>query len=107
NWRTVLVGGLGRGGQGIYALDVTDPSSFSEANAAQIVLWEFDDEDDADLGYTYGSPSIAKMHNGKWVAVFGNGYNNSEADGHASTTGTPNGLASPALIDTNGDFVVD
>lgn len=133
NWRTVLVGGLGRGGQGIYALDVTDPSSFSEANAARIVLWEFDDEDDADLGYTYGSPSIAKMHNGKWVAVFGNGYNNSEADGHASTTGraylfivdietgklikkidtgvgttgTPNGLASPALIDTNGDFVVD
>jgi hypothetical protein len=27
------------------------------------------------------------MANGKWAAVFGNGYNNTEADGNASTTG--------------------
>lgn len=53
-WRTILVGSLGRGGQGIYALDVTEPGSydgagayqagaFSEANAAELVLWEFTD----------------------------------------------------------------
>jgi type IV pilus assembly protein PilY1 len=53
-WRTVLVGSLGRGGQGIYALDVTDPGSydssgnyqagrFSENNAEEVVLWEFTD----------------------------------------------------------------
>ncbi|HEY0961775.1 MAG TPA: PilC/PilY family type IV pilus protein [Pseudomonadales bacterium] len=132
-WRTVLVGGLGRGGQGIYALDVTDPSTFSEANAASTVLWEFTDADSADLGYTYSQISIAKMANGKWAAVFGNGYNNTEADGAASTTGyaslfivdietgdlirkidtnagsttTPNGLASPALVDADQDFDVD
>lgn len=95
-WHTVVVGGLGAGGQGIFALDVTDPhgidtgtgyASFAEANAADIVLWEFTDADDADLGYTFGKPSIVRMANGRWVAMFGNGYNNTEADGTVSTTG--------------------
>ncbi len=97
NWKTVLAGGLNAGGQGVYALDITNPGSFSEANAANIVLWEFTDEDDADLGYTYFEPvknqltnqsaQIAKMANGKWAVIIGNGYNNSDADGHASATG--------------------
>jgi type IV pilus assembly protein PilY1 len=142
-WHTMLVGGLNKGGQGIYALDVTDPSSFSEANASSLVKWEFDDNDDPDLGYTYSRPVIVKMHNGKWAAVFGNGYNNTLDDtavgGKRSTTGNavlyvvdlftgalikkidtgvgrvqdpmgqsrPNGLATPALVDTNGDSVAD
>lgn len=86
-WHSVLVGGLRSGGQGIYALDVTDPSTFAETNANSTVLWEFTDADDPDLGYTFSRPQIVKMNNGKWVAIFGNGYNNTEADGHASTTG--------------------
>ncbi|MDH3599957.1 MAG: PilC/PilY family type IV pilus protein, partial [Candidatus Tectomicrobia bacterium] len=86
-WRSVLVSGLRGGGQGIFALDVTDPSAFTEANADGIALWEFTDADDRDLGYTYSQPSIVQMANGKWAAVFGNGYNNTEADGQASTTG--------------------
>jgi type IV pilus assembly protein PilY1 len=132
-WRSVLVSGLGGGGQAVFALDVTDPGAFDEANASQLVLWEFDDSDDADLGYTYGKPQIAKMANGRWAAIFGNGYNNTEADGNASSTGravlyivdletgdlirkldtntgsaaTPNGMATPTLIDYNGDLVVD
>ena len=132
-WRTVLAGGLGAGGQAIYALDVTDPATFDESNAADIVLWEFGDTTDADMGYTFGKPQIAKMANGKWAAVFGNGYNNTAADGNASATGrgyiyvvdietgavikkfdtkvgsvaTPNGVATPLLIDRNSDYVVD
>lgn len=132
-WRTVLAGGLAGGGQAVYALDVTDPSSFDESNAADIVLWEFDDGDDADLGFTYGRPQMAKMADDTWVAVFGNGYNNTVADGAASSTGhavlyivdvetgallkkidtqsgsagTPNGLATPLLIDADADSVVD
>ena len=43
-WRTILVGTLGRGGQGLFALDITDPSTFSETNAEDIVLWEFTDK---------------------------------------------------------------
>ena len=34
-WHSWLVGGLGAGGPAIYALDVTDPTQFSEANAAK------------------------------------------------------------------------
>lgn len=93
-WRTILVSGLNKGGQSIFALDVTDPEGisdstvrFSEANANNVFLWEFTDEDDADLGYTYSQPVIAKLNDNKWYAIFGSGYNNTEADGHASLTG--------------------
>lgn len=148
-WHTVLVGGLNGGGQGIYALDVTNPSAFQQSNASSLVLWEFLDRDrdssttsnnnfDADLGYTYSQPAIGKMQDGSWVAIFGNGYNNTESDGSASSTGsavlyivdiqngnlirkidtgkgyasspngsTPNGLSSPALVDIDGDEVID
>lgn len=80
-WRTYLIGGLGRGGKSIYILDITDPASYAtEAEMAQnIVVKEFTDPD---LGYTFGTPKIAKMNDGEWVAIFGNGYNNSD-DGDA------------------------
>jgi len=87
NWHTVAIGGLGKGGQGIYALDITDPTLLVEANAINVAMWEFSDADDADLGYSYTKPSIMKMNNGKWMVAFGNGYNSTEADGNASTTG--------------------
>ena len=77
-WKTVLFAGLNRGGQGVYALDVTDPTLFSETNASSLVMWEFTDADDPDLGYTFGTPVIRKMRNGKWAAIFSGGYNNSQ-----------------------------
>lgn len=132
-WKTVLVGALRGGGQGYFALDVTDPEEITEANAASKVLWEFTDADDADLGYSYSEAAIVRLANGQWAAVFGNGYNATVADGHASTNGnaalfivdiatgnlikkievpapsttTPNGLASPAPVDKDGDGIVD
>jgi type IV pilus assembly protein PilY1 len=82
-WRSVLVGGLGAGGQGLFALDITDPAQFTEANAGTTVLWEFNDSDDPDLGYIIGQPAIRKMANGRWAAIVSGGYNNSQADGTA------------------------
>ena len=76
NWHTVLVGTLGAGGQSVFALDITDPANFSEANAEAILLWEFMDSDHPDLGYVYGQPAIVKLADGRWAAVFGNGFNN-------------------------------
>ncbi|MGZ8239915.1 MAG: PilC/PilY family type IV pilus protein [Methylobacter sp.] len=83
SWRTVLVGALGAGGKGYYALDVTDPAtSFTESNAANILLWEFNE---TDMGYAYNMPpagsatgqarQIIRMANNKWAAIVGNGYN--------------------------------
>lgn len=131
DWHTVLVGGLNKGGRGIYALDVTDASTLAnaETNASDILLWEFTEADDADLGLTYSQPSIGKLQDGTWAAVFGNGYNspsgkavlyivnisngNLIAKLDTGTLAVPtgvtweNGLSTPALVDTNGDRKVD
>ena len=63
SWKTVLVGGLRAGGTGLFALDVTDPSVFSESGSrpADTVMWEFTQSDDADLGHTFSRPSIVPL----------------------------------------------
>ena len=86
------MGGLGAGGQGYFALDITSPSTFRKrSQPADIVLWEFTDADDPDLGLTFSQPSLVRMQNGKWAAVVGNGYNNADpnagTDTHVSTNG--------------------
>jgi type IV pilus assembly protein PilY1 len=98
SWHSVLVSGLNKGGQGIFALDITNPNLFSESKT-DTVLWEFSDADDTSggsdkdtstkyaLGDTFSQPAIARLHNGRWVAIFGNGYNNTRADDHASING--------------------
>lgn len=90
-WKSVLVGGLNGGGQGYYALDITDPAGFTAANAADLLLWEFTNVDDADMGYSHNLPpinpftsqsnQIVQMENHKWAVVIGNGY--SSAGGKA------------------------
>lgn len=98
SWRSVLVGSLNSGGKAFFALDVTNPANntlsstttFSETNAANLLLWEFTDSNDADLGLTYNLPPISletgqprqivRMANGKWAAIVGNGYNSSSGN---------------------------
>ena len=84
-WRTVLIGGGRKGSRGLFALDITNPTKFEQTttNAQDLVLWEFDQTDDADLGFTFSQPTVARMNNGRWAAIFGNGYNNT-GDGSAS-----------------------
>jgi len=93
-WNSILIGGLGAGGKGYYALNITDPSEFNtQANAVNQVLWEFTTADDggavSDLGFTFGEPIIGmsnSVDNGEqeWVAIFGNGYNSTNASGNAA-----------------------
>lgn len=121
-WGSVLIGMLGGGGAGVYALDVSDPLNFSATD----VLWDLDNSDLSELGYTFGNSSVVKLADGTWVAMFGNGYESAnykaglymvnledpsdvifldtEADG---TAADPNGLSSPLPVDTDGDEVVD
>lgn len=82
-WKTYAFSTLGRGGRAVFALDVTDPSTFSESSAASIFKWQFTSDDDADLGYITGDVGIhpnsnqatpvAKMNNGKYALILGNG----------------------------------
>lgn len=83
-WRTLAIGGLGVGGRGLYALDITDPTNFTTTNAANILLWEFTDVDDDELGLTTSKSTIAMMNNGKWAAIVGSGYNHSGTDPDAN-----------------------
>ena len=101
SWHTLLTGGLNRGGQGIYLLDITDPDSFgNESSAATNVVWEFTDSDDPDLGYSYSRSTLSRMQNGRWAVIFGNGYNNTESDGNASSSG--NAVLYIAYVDKGG-----
>jgi type IV pilus assembly protein PilY1 len=99
-WKTVLVGALGAGGQGVFALDITDPALFTEANAASLVMWEFNDTDDPDLGHVVGQPAIRKMANGKWAAIVSGGYNNSQT-GTGETVCTDSTTRTPAGCTTS------
>ncbi len=93
-WRSVLVSGVGAGGQGVFALDVTDPETFTKDN----VLWEFTDRDNSAMGNVIGTPQIVKLrttastattHTYKWYAIVASGVNNHAADGYAHATGNP------------------
>ncbi|MDZ4263263.1 MAG: PilC/PilY family type IV pilus protein, partial [Pseudomonadota bacterium] len=131
-WRTVLVSGLGGGGRGLFALNITNPGDFAESKAASIAMWEFTNANDADLGYTVAKPVIALAENGKWVAISGNGYGSDsglaalfildldtkvnwiEGDNgnykkitDTNLTNTDNGLFSPAAVDSDGNGKVD
>jgi type IV pilus assembly protein PilY1 len=75
-WKTVVVAGLGGGGRGYYALDVTNPASPN-------VLWEICSDatlckiNDPDIGFSYGNPVVTKRaSDGKWVVIFTSGLNN-------------------------------
>ena len=125
-WRTVLASGLGAGGRAILALDVTDPSAFSETNAAAISLWEFTSDQDADLGLTYGTPAIVKLNDGSWVVLVGNGLNNTGSGQSGlfildartgalkrkimtgvGNPGVPNGIAGITPVDLDGNGTTD
>jgi type IV pilus assembly protein PilY1 len=114
-WKTYLVGGLRAGGKSIYALDVSNSSSF----AAENVKWEFTE---TDLGLTFGQPQIGPVSATQWAAIFGNGYNGTADKAYlyivdlsngtqiakiATSSDTSNGLSTPYLFDSTGDGIVD
>lgn len=113
-----LVATLGRGGKGIFALNVTTPSSFGTGS----VLWEYFSSSDNDLGYMLGAPIIAKMNDGSVVAIVANGYNSTSgkavlyifdlATGSIirkfdTGIGSDNGLAAPGVYDADNDGDID
>ena len=136
-WRTVLVGSLGAGGRGLYALNVTNPDLATEASnggSNQKIMWEERAENtpgdpetgaNPDIGYIFDASTIAQLNDGKWYAVFGNGIGSDNGNAilmmkplrtdfgdstpiQISTGGsTDNGLSAPALVDINNDGKAD
>ncbi len=121
-----------------------DTSSIAESkldqdNAAQTFAWQLTSDDDpaGDLGYIVSEPTtsvftaqsgqIARMNNGRFAALFGNGVDSTSgnaalfivfADGDASGSGGKfkkivvpiggaNGLSQPTWVDIDNDRVAD
>jgi hypothetical protein len=124
-WKTVLIGGLRKGGTGYFALDVTDPPSGTDYTNFPKVLWEY--VDPTNVGQTWSEPFIGKVKvmagspataRDRWVAIFGGGTSDTGTIGASLVvldiaTGTPlktftTGIdnvipASPAaVLDGNG-----
>lgn len=103
DWRTLLVGGLGKGGKGYFAIDVSDPSTWtSETNVASKVLWEFTD---SRMGYSYGDARMVKTKKYGWVVLLASGYNNADGKGYLFVVDPKTG----ALLETmaTADGTVD
>ncbi len=118
--KNYLVGALGRGGKGLFGLDVTTPGSFGNNN----VLWDnTGSAAPADMGQVLGEPLIVKLNDGTSAIVASNGVNSStgtaalfviniatgavikELDTGYTTGG--NGLSAPRGWDNDGNGTVD
>jgi type IV pilus assembly protein PilY1 len=116
--KNYLVGAMGRGGRGVFALDVTNPGSFD----ATKVMWDLTgDAAPANMGNVISEPLISKLNNGATAAVVANGPNSgsgtaslfllrltdgsviAELDTHTAN----NGLSSPRAVDVNADGIAD
>lgn len=95
SWYSILLGTLGGGGKGFFALDITKPTNASTTGAPNAftnsnVMWEFSttnipnvdpianpatfNQITNNIGYTISQGSIVRMNNGKWAAIVANGY---------------------------------
>ena len=141
-WHTWLAGGLGPGGGAIFALDVSNPTTanFAESNAASLVIGEWNASTIScanstvapscgnNLGNTYGTPQMRRLHDGKWAVIFGNGYGSPTGDAgifvmtidpttaaknfyylstSTGSTSSPNGIAFASAADLDGDHITD
>ena len=65
--RSILIGTTGRGGNSVYALDVTNLKSPDDNN----ILWDFSHDD---LGMTIPAPVVTHDKDGKPIAIISSGY---------------------------------
>ncbi len=117
SWTTVALGNVRHGGKLFYALDLgNNPENEPD------VLWEFTENTDPDMGYTYSGGIIARVynpltHDSKWVAFLPNGYNSANQIsvmyavdietgallhkwlGTGGSTAEPNGMGPPVAAD--------
>ncbi|MBA2674667.1 PilC/PilY family type IV pilus protein [Ramlibacter sp.] len=98
----ILVGGLGKGGAGYYALDITSGTAANEAAAASKVLWEFKP---TNMGYSFGTPLIVNTAAG-WRVVLASGLRNDTASGGLGGDGRGHvWLVNPANGSVDKEFI--
>jgi type IV pilus assembly protein PilY1 len=73
-WKTILAASTGAGARSVFAMDVTNPVVVSGGFDQNKIMWEFSEADHSGMGFVTGYPHIARMRDGSWAAIFGNGY---------------------------------
>lgn len=110
--RAVLVGALGAGGKGVYALNVTNASAAGQP----VVMWDHTASTSNDIGHIFSLPEIGQLPNGAWKVFVGNGVDSTNgsaallvidvATGTIDTVtvngGAANGLGGVKLVRKNG-----
>jgi type IV pilus assembly protein PilY1 len=118
-WNTIIAGGLGQGGQGYFAINATSmPTTAAPATAANTVMWEFNDQNDKAMGYSFSNPIIYNIRTSsstvQAVVMFSNGYNNDYDDtavggqkaDTANSTDIPKNTSAFYIVDARtGDLV--
>ncbi|MGE6333395.1 pilus assembly protein [Stenotrophomonas sp. NPDC077659] len=94
-WRTVLVGTLGRGGAGVFALDVTDPDHPD-------LLWELDARAIPGLGRVLGKPMVAQVADGDWRVLLGNGVDAADGSSRLVSIRLDGGQVQSLVLDARG-----
>lgn len=111
--RSLLVGTLGKGGKGLYSLDVTNPAA---ATATSVHKWARAETPGNNMGLVLGRPFMARASTGVTAVVTGNGINSTseravllvlnaetgavirEIDTGVGSAAAPNGLSAPTGI---------
>jgi len=100
--RNILLGALGKGGKGIFALDVTDPENFSASD----FMWELRDREGL-VGLVQSKPVVAKLNDGTNAVIIANGINSTSGNAALVVVDLDTG-ATVRLFDTGvGDAGVD
>jgi Tfp pilus tip-associated adhesin PilY1 len=105
-WKTVLASGMGGSAQGLFVLDVTDPSNFIGGSGA---LFEFTDNDDKEIGNLVRAPVIAKFRvnassgvpEDSYFIVVPSGLNNYKDDGVGKFDAAASGALFLLSLDKN------
>jgi hypothetical protein len=123
--QTLLTSGMGAGGNGIFALDISNSQPTDEVSAASLAKWEAHSgkANMANMGHVYGAPLVVRLQNGAYVVLVPNGINSASgkaslfvlnpsngtviAEIVADAQGPDNGLTAVSLADMNNDGRVD
>ncbi len=107
SWRTIVVGSLGYGGRGVFALDITE--SLKDPTQSPEVIFDFtaSDQDSPikdDIGFILNKPIIAPVADGSWRVIFGNGVNSEEGTAKLITINLDDPYEDITVIDTKSGF---
>lgn len=130
-WRSIVLGTMGSGGKGVFAIDATEPTLLKNKDAAPSqVLWEVNGITgaNANMGHVYGEVESGPIKTGTnttaWVALVGNGYYSDSnkaqllvidigtgnvlqtIDTGVGTASAPNGLGGVRAVRNASGFIV-